>query len=143
MESQKWELSDYVMYYSSLGNENYILLFEGQELISNWDDWLTYVEQEMKNKRYTKYKQDYRNSTFQFWKTIKRKDEKLYQIGMLVYDYRDFYGHIGVQHECIISGKGIFLSVSETMKVSDFEKMAKKFYTQFKYKQDGKNDEIL
>jgi hypothetical protein len=110
------------------------ILFEGQEPMSSWDEWLLYVEKEMKAKGYTKYKQDYRNSTFQCWKTIKRKDERLYQIGMLIYDYRDFYGHIGVQFECIISGKSIFLSVSENIAVAEFEKMAKKFYNHFKTK---------
>jgi hypothetical protein len=105
------------------------------EGVMDWDGWLAEFESNLKELRYTKYTQHFKTSTFAYWKSFYDEDAKIYQVGILFYDYRKQSdtdpraNRIGVQYECLLIGRHrIDLSVSKDIDVPEFELMAKDFY---------------
>jgi len=100
--------------------------------ITDWDKWLTELDEYAKNSGYRKYNQNLKREDFAYWKTF---DEK-YQVGLFVYDFRNFRdrdpnaNRIGIQFECMFVNidSRIDLTVSKEIELEEFEKMAKDFY---------------
>ena len=99
----------------------------------DWDKWLFDFEAKLKNKGYRKYNQKYKHEDFAYWKSIKKDDESLYQIGVLFYDLRQFGKQsVGASFECsILTKQRIDLSVCSDISFEDFEVMANNFYKTF------------
>jgi hypothetical protein len=99
----------------------------------DWDAWLMEVEANLSKSGYRRYNQNLRSEDFAYWKTFYKKEKKIYQVGILFYDFRK-YGdlnvhQISVQWQCILlCDDRIDLSVSKEIEVAEFEEMAKTFY---------------
>jgi hypothetical protein len=87
------------------------------------------TEEILKENGYSKYYQNFKYETFSYWKTIKDKDEKLYQIGVLFYD---LFNKISIQFECLLIENSLNMSYCEDITIEEFEAMAEKFYSTFK-----------
>ena len=57
---------------------------------TSWDEWLSETETKLKEVGYRKYVQNYKNEDFYCWKTFKNGEDKIYQIGILFYDFRKY-----------------------------------------------------
>lgn len=100
--------------------------------IVDWDKFLLDTDKELKKKGYRKFNQNYRFEDFSYWKTIKDKNEnKLYQIGLLIYDMRKYIGghYVSIEFCCLLFSEGrIEMTVSEKINVDKFEEMSLHFY---------------
>ena len=101
----------------------------------DWDGWLSEFENKLSELGYRKYCQNHRYETFCYKKTFKEDNKKLYQVGILFYDFRKYKynypsaNHIGIMYDCILLGKdSIDMTVSKEIDVPAFEEIAKKFY---------------
>lgn len=115
------------------------LLFKEKHSELEWNEWTLKIERELIKIGYTKYFQHYKREDFSFWKSIKEDDKKIFQIGILFYDFRKHILHdpmanrIGVQFECLLIGDNrIDLSVSKDITISEFETMCYSFYESMK-----------
>lgn len=115
------------------------ILFTEKHSELDWNDWLFRMESELKKMRYDKYFQNYKREDFSFWKIIEQDNKKIYQIGVLFYDFRRYNkndpmaNRVGVQYECMIMCPDrIDLSVSKDMLLTDFEIMCYEFYQSMK-----------
>ena len=102
---------------------------------TNWDSWLSEFETNLKELGYIKYVQNYKNEDFCYWKTFKNGDVKLYQIGVLCYDFRKYAerdpnaNRISVMYECmLLFDYRIDMTVSKEIDLPEFEVMSKTFY---------------
>ena len=109
-----------------------------------WTAWLNVLENTLKDKGYRKYNQSHKKEDFAYWKTIRnKKGQKIYQIGILFYDFRKYADNerIGLLFECmLIGGDRIDLSVSKDISIDTFENMCKKFYSYMKSFNKKKKD---
>jgi hypothetical protein len=100
------------------------------------DELLDKTEVFLRDRGYKKYKQNYKNEDFAYWKSFYINDVKAYQVAVLFYDYRKYNNafidcnRIGLQFECMISNidSRIDLSVSKDVTIEVFEDMSRKFY---------------
>ena len=96
---------------------------------TNFDQWLSEFETNLKKEGYRKYYQRYRLSDFAYWKVIKKDNEELYMIGILFYDFK---GHtdnrIRIDYHCRVCNSKCEMTTSKDVDVQDFEKFAEKFY---------------
>ncbi len=102
---------------------------------TSWDEWLSETETKLKEIGYRRYVQNHKNEDFCYWKTFKKGEDKIYQIGILFYDFRKYAdrdpyaNRIGIMYECmILLGDRIDMSASKNIDLFEFEKMAKTFY---------------
>jgi hypothetical protein len=109
------------------------------EETKDWDKWLSEYEAYLKSLGYGKYVQHHKNEDFAYWKTFSVGEDKVYQTGILFYDFRKyadrdpFANRIATQFECMLLGESrIDLSVSKDINLSEFESMAKTFYASMK-----------
>ena len=111
------------------------------ELVNdNWDSWLSEFESNLADICYKKYNQNYKSESFSYWKSFKIGTKKVYQIGVLFYDFREFSGIIhmadliNITYDCRILGVNnvIDMSCFGNVDVSEFEEMAKDFYNTMK-----------
>ena len=97
----------------------------------DWTKYLIDLDMFLKGKDFKKYNQNHKRETFAYWKIY---DEK-YQIGLLVYDLRDYplpsaERKVSIAFECMplnIDGR-CDLCVSKDIELNDFEMMADSFY---------------
>lgn len=115
------------------------LLFNEKHSELEWNEWSLKIERELIKIGYTKYFQHYKREDFSFWKSIKENDKKIFQIGILFYDFRKHIPHdpmanrIGVQFECLLVGDNrIDLSVSKDISINEFETICYSFYESMK-----------
>lgn len=110
---------------------------------TNSEQWLEFMETQLKEKGYNKYKQQYKNSTFQYWKTVSIEGKKQYQIGVCIYDYKSYGNALNPAHNRYgISFELIFLhvdfhvnlNVSRNMDIDFFEKLCSEFHEKFMFK---------
>lgn len=105
----------------------------------DWEDWLSALDKKVTEIGYRKYNQSHKGENFAYWKSFyddKEEEKKIYQIGILVYDFRQYekakgsgFYRISTQYECMLIGDDrIDLIVSKKMPIEDFEVMAKSFY---------------
>ncbi len=102
---------------------------------NSWDEWLSETEAKLKELGYKKYIQNHKKEDFCYWKNFKNGEDKIYQVGILFYDFRKYADHyemanrIGIMYECmLLCGDRIDMSVSKNIDLSEFEKMARTFY---------------
>jgi len=101
----------------------------------NWDKWLDKFEKNLKERGYSKYKQDFQGSDCQYWKVFPSVDDRKYQVGVLFYDFRKYCNgeHISVGYYCMTFGEDrIDMVVSKNIDLPIFEQMAEKFYKAMK-----------
>lgn len=102
---------------------------------TSWDDWLSKVEFNLTKEGYKKYVQDYKKSDYSYWKTFYSGNEKAYQVGVHIYDFRKFDPEqiISFQYECMLIGKDyVSMTVSKNIDLPEFEAMAVDFYNAIK-----------
>ena len=104
-----------------------------------WDSWLTEAENSLKERGYTRYEQNLKREDFCYWKTFKDGDNKLYQIGVLFYDFRKYIdrdphaNRICTMYECMLLGEyRIDMTVSKDIDLPELEEMAIEFYNSMK-----------
>jgi hypothetical protein len=102
---------------------------------TSWDEWLSETEIKLQEIGYRGYVQNHKNEDFCYWKTFKNGQDKIYQIGILFYDFRKYAdrdpyaNRIGIMYECMILGDDrIDMCVSKNIDLFEFEKMAQTFY---------------
>ena len=102
---------------------------------TSWDEWLSETKTKLKELGYREYAQNHKNEDFCYWKTFKNGEDKIYQIGILFYDFRKYAdrdpyeNRIGIMYECMVLGKDrIDMSVSKNIDLVEFENMAQTFY---------------
>lgn len=102
---------------------------------TSWDEWLSETETKLKELGYRRYVQNHKNEDFCYWKTFKNGEDKIYQIGILFYDFRKYAdrdpyaNRIGIMYECMVLGEDrIDMSVSKNIDLVEFENMAQTFY---------------
>ena len=102
---------------------------------TSWNEWLLETETKLKELGYRKYVQNHKNEDFCYWKTFKNGEDKIYQIGILFYDFRKYAdcdpnaNRIGIMYECmILSDDRIDMCVSKNIHLNEFELMSKTFY---------------
>jgi hypothetical protein len=115
------------------------LLFNEKHSELEWNEWSLKIEKELIKIGYTKYFQNYKREDFSFWKPIIENGKKIFQIGILFYDFRKhnpqdpMAKRIGVQFECLLINENrIDLSVSKDISVKEFETMCYSFYESMK-----------
>lgn len=100
----------------------------------SWDEWLSQMELKLKERGYHRYVQNYKREDFAYWKTFKKGENKIYQVGILFFDWRRYdvidSGRIGILYECMLCGDGrVDMTVSKDgIDLIEFEKMSKTFY---------------
>ena len=101
----------------------------------DWDSWLSEYERNLKDHGYIKFNQKHKNEDFCYWKTFKDGETKIYQIGVLFYDFRPYAyrdpmaNRIGTMYQCmILCDARIDMDVSAEIDLAEFERMAKTFY---------------
>ncbi len=106
---------------------------------TSWNDWLSETESKLIEFGYRKYKQNYKHEDFCYWKVFKDGENKIYQVGVLFYDFRKYVDRdpysnkIGIMYECILLGEDrIDMCVSKNIDLVEFEYMAKEFYLTMK-----------
>ncbi len=99
------------------------------------DSWLSEFEENLKAIGYKRYNQKYKNENFSYWKTYNIGSLRIYQVGILFYDYREFTHRnenahrIGLTFECQLLGLNrIDMTVSKDIDLPEFEEMAVSFY---------------
>lgn len=105
-----------------------------------WNEWLESTEKFLKERNYTRYNQNYKNEDFAYWKSFYQEDKKIYQIGLLFYDFRKFADRhssadkISIQFECIILDidASVRFCICDDLTIEKFEEMANKFYETMK-----------
>ena len=108
-------------------------IFSGAYVIVPCDDWLAETETKLKKLGYGKFIQHHKHEDFSYWKTFRVNRKKVYQVGLLFYDYRkygDLAYNVSISFECMfinVDGR-IDLSVSKKITLFEFETMAKAFY---------------
>ena len=111
-------------------------LFEVAD-VSSWNNWLSETEGKLNELGYRRFNQQLNSEDFCYWKTFYSKDnEKIYQVGLLFYDYRKYLqkdpmaNRIGVGFKCMFIdiGSRMDLSVSDDITLFEFEDMAHTFY---------------
>ena len=102
---------------------------------TDWDSWLLEYEANLKELGYRKFNQNHKNEDFCYWKTFKNGEDKIYQIGLLFYDFRKYAdrdpyaNRIGIMYECMVLGEDrIDMCVSKNIGLVEFENMAQTFY---------------
>ena len=102
---------------------------------TDWDSWLSEYEDNLKELGYKKYNQNHKNEDFCYWKTFKNGEDKIYQIGILFYDFRKYAdrdpmaNRISVMYQCmLLCDDRIDMDVSKEIDLPEFELMAKTFY---------------
>jgi len=102
---------------------------------TSWDEWLSETETKLKELGYRRYVQNHKNADFRYWKTFKNGEDKIYQIGILFYDFRKYAdrdpyaNRIGIMYECMVLGEDrIDMCVSKNIDLVGFENMAQTFY---------------
>jgi hypothetical protein len=104
---------------------------------NNWDKWIEDLHKNIIKSGYQKFNQNHRREDFSYWKNFKDdNNNKIYQIGVLVYDYRKFMtpedyscNRIGIAFNCLLFSEGrIEMEVSEDISLDKFEEMALSFY---------------
>ena len=103
--------------------------------VVNWDSWLLEYENNLKELGYRKYIQNYKHEDFCYWKTFYKGNDKIYQIGVLFYDFRKYYSKdpnaniISTMYQCMLLGDNrIDMEVSKDIDLPEFEEMSKDFY---------------
>ena len=93
------------------------------------------TETKLKELGYKRYVQNHKNEDFCYWKTFKNGEDKIYQIGILFYDFRKYAdrdpyaNRIGIMYECMVLGEDrIDMCVSKNIGLVEFENMAQTFY---------------
>jgi len=111
------------------------LLIKNINNSNSWDEWLSEIENELKEIGYRKYIQHHKSEDFCYWKTFKNGEDVIYQVGVLFYDFgkyikQDFNANrIGIMYECmLLCGDRIDMCVSKNIDLIEFENMAKTFY---------------
>lgn len=111
-----------------------LLIADVSDSIS-WDIWLSETETKLKELGYRGYVQNHKNEDFCYWKTFKNGEDKIYQIGILFYDFRKYAdrdpyaNRIGIMYECMLLGEDrIGMCVSKNIDLVEFENMAQTFY---------------
>jgi hypothetical protein len=66
------------------------LLIEDVSDSNSWGEWLSETETKLKEIGYKRYVQKHKNEDFCYWKTFKNGEDKIYQIGILFYDFRKY-----------------------------------------------------
>lgn len=106
---------------------------------TDWDNWLSEYESNLKNLGYVKYVQNHKNEDFCYWKIFKNGEDKIYQIGVLFYDFRKYAdrnpmaNRIGTMYECMLfCDDRIDMCVSKNIDLPEFEKMSHDFYEAMK-----------
>jgi hypothetical protein len=102
---------------------------------TSWDEWLSETETRLKEIGYKRYIQNHKHEDFCYWKTFKNGEDKIYQIGILFYDFRKYAdrdpysNRISIMYECMCLGDDrIDMSVSKNITLVEFENMAQTFY---------------
>ena len=102
---------------------------------TSWDEWLSETETKLKELGYRRYVQNHKNEDFCYCKTFKNGEDKIYQIGILFYDFRKYAdrdpyaNRIGIMYECMVLGEDrIDMCVSKNIDLVEFENMAQTFY---------------
>ena len=102
---------------------------------TDWDSWLLEFETNLKEIGYIKFVQNHNNEDFCYWKTFKNGEDKIYQIGVLFYDFRKYAdigpmaNRIGVMYKCmLLCDDRIDMDVSKEIDLPEFENMSKTFY---------------
>ena len=102
---------------------------------TDWDSWLLEFETNLKEIGYIKFVQNHNNEDFCYWKTFKNGEYKIYQIGVLFYDFRKYAdidpmaNRIGVMYQCmLLCDDRIDMDVSKEIDLPEFENMSKTFY---------------
>ena len=102
---------------------------------TSWDEWLSETETKLKELGYIRYVQNHKKEDFCYWKTFKNGEDKIYQIGILFYDFRKYAdrdpyaNRIGIMYECMVLGEDrIDMCVSKNIDLVEFENMAQTFY---------------
>ena len=102
---------------------------------ADWDEWLSETESKLKKLGYRGNVQNHKNEDFSYWKTFKSGEDKIYQTGILFYDFRKYadqdpYANkIVIMYECKILCKDrIDMCVSKNIDLVEFENMARTFY---------------
>lgn len=107
--------------------------------VVNWDSWLLEYENNLKGLGYRKYIQNHKHEDFCYWKTFKDGENKIYQVGVLFYDFRKYPKQthdtfrISVMYECmILCNDRIDMTVSKDIDLPLFELMSESFYRSMK-----------
>ena len=115
-------------------NKKRILTYDLGEF-ETWDEWLAAAEDALKKRGYTRYKNHSERSDFSYYKTFYSGDKKLYQVGLLFYDFRKFKNQdvnsdrIGVGFRSyIICDNSVSMTFSGDISVEEFEELARVFY---------------
>lgn len=102
---------------------------------TSWDEWLSETETKLKEIGYGRHVQNYKNEDFCYWKTFKNGEDKIFQIGILFYDFRKYAdrdpyaNRIGIMYECMVLCEDrIDMCVSKNIDLFEFEKMSQTFY---------------
>jgi len=96
----------------------------------DWDRWLSDLDKYMLKSGYKQYNQNLKGENFAYWKTF----EDSYQVGLYIFDFREFENHINIvskvsfSFECSFNDCRIELTVVEKIDLHEFEEMAKVFY---------------
>ncbi len=109
-------------------------IFPELGFFSSWEEWLEHTEKELVSQGYVRYKQNLKREDFAYWKSFSEDGKKIYQVGLLFYDFRkyqkDMPERIGVQFECLlmdVEGR-IDLSVSKDISLKQFEAISRTYY---------------
>lgn len=111
-------------------------LFKQIKECTSGDEWLEEVDKILKERGYKKYKQNFKNEDYAYWKSFSINGNKAYQVGLLFYDFRKYQSNfalpqtISIQFECMFIDVDarIDLSVSKNMTLDEFEIMSNTFY---------------
>lgn len=117
----------------------YPIIFNFEQSIQDWDEWLMLVEERLTILGYRKYNQNLKNEDFAYWKTFRDEGKKAYMVGVNFYDFRKYRteynagNRIGIQYQCILLGHDrIEMDVSKHVSLDNFKIMATKFYQALK-----------
>lgn len=103
---------------------------------TNWAAWLADFEANLHASGYRRYRQLFKKADFAWWKSFGTARQRLYQVGVLFYDFRLFnhrnadLDRIGIEYVCLLCGTNerVELMSGQGMDIPGFEAMAKAFY---------------
>ena len=87
---------------------------------------------------YKRYNQNLHGEKYAYWKVFKDSDgNKLYQIGLLVYDFREYNLEVKIstEYRCMVLDDGddrLEMICSKDIELREFEKMSESFYNEMK-----------